>query len=151
MLGILTINAAGFRNLRKKSSGRRPKTTGANCSVLNVHNCSSTRARKSVDRKSSQQIRLKLELKSACLILAAVVVFSGAFYLFQVNSLTAKGYELKELQNNLAILQETNKKNRIQEVELMSMYNIEKFTENLNLVDLNDVTYLELNGPVAMK
>lgn len=92
-----------------------------------------------------------MDLKSACLILVAAVVFSGAFYLFQVNSLAAKGYELKELQKNLASLQETNKKGRIQEVELMSMYNIEKVTQDLDLVNLSNVTYLELNGPVAMK
>ena len=92
-----------------------------------------------------------MEIKSAWLALAAVVVFSGALYLFQVNSLAAKGYELKELQNSLLSLQEANKKGRIQEVELMSMYNIEKVTQNSDLVSLNNATYLELNGPVAMK
>ena len=150
MLGISTINTTGFRNFRNGSSGHKSKTAGNSCSVLNMRQ-SNGRCTRVSNRRKSSQIGLKIELKTACLALAAVVVFSGACYLFQVNSLAAKGYELKELQNSLASLQESNKKGRIQEVELMSMYNIEKVTGNLDLVNLSDVTYLEPSGSVAMK
>ncbi|GEM_PF-1421140 len=150
MLGISTIRIFGFGSFNRGNSSRRKKTVASNCSVLNMRQCSSRGVRKNASQRSSR-VDLKMELKSAWLVLATVVVFSGAFYLFQVNSLTAKGYELKELQNNLLSLQEANKKGRIQEVELMSMYNIEKVTQNSDLVSLNDVTYLELNSPVAMK
>lgn len=151
MLGISTIDIAGVRSFGRGNAGRQRHAATSNCSVLNMRQCNGTRAKRNFNRKSAQQINLKLELKSAWLVLAAVVVFSGAFYLFQVNSLAAKGYELKELQNNLVSLQEINKKGRIQEVELMSMYNIEKVTQNSDLVSLSNATYLELTGPVAMK
>lgn len=151
MLGISTIDIFGLGNFGKGNSGHRKRAVVSNCSVLNMRQCNGSRAKKDFNRKSSQQINLKMELKNACFILVVAVVFSGAFYLFQVNSLAAKGYELKELQKNLAGLQEANKKGRIQEVELMSMYNIEKVTQDLDLVNLSNVTYLELNGPVAMK
>lgn len=151
MLGISTINTAGFRSFEKGIAGNRKKATTSNCSVLNMRQCNGTRSRKNSSRKNVQQINLKLELKSACFILAATVVFSGAFYLYQVNDLASKGYELRDLQDRVATLQATNKKGTIQEVELMSMYNIEKVTQNLDLVNMSDVKYLELNSPVAMK
>jgi len=150
MLGISTINIFGLRNFSKGNSGHRKKTAASNCSVLNMRHCHYRGVKKNASQRGSQ-INLKLELKSAWLALVAIVVFSGAFYLFQVNSLAAKGYELKALQSSLLSLQEANKKSRIQEVELMSMYNIEKVTQDLDLVSLNNATYLELNGPVAMK
>ncbi|MFA7319349.1 MAG: hypothetical protein WC022_02010 [Parcubacteria group bacterium] len=150
MLGISTIDIFGLGNFGKGNSGHRKRTAVSNCSVLNMRECSSRGVKKNANQRNSQ-INLKMEIKSAWLALAAVVVFSGALYLFQVNSLAAKGYELKELQNSLLSLQEANKKGRIQEVELMSMYNIEKVTQNSDLVSLNNATYLELNGPVAMK
>ena len=151
MLGISTINTFGFRNSVKRNFNQKRKVTGANCSVLSMRQCTGTRAKKNSTRKNPQQVELKLELKSAWFILAGIVAFAGAFYLYQVNSLAAKGYELTDLQNKVGVLQEANKKNRIQEVELMSMYNIEKATQNSNLVSLSDASYLELNGPVAMK
>lgn len=150
MFGSSTINAIGLRNFKSANSGRRLKIVGANCSVLNMRQCHARRAKKNGAQKSLP-LNLKMEVKTACLTLVAIIVFSGTYYLFQVNSLASKGYELKELQNKVATLEEANKKGRIKEVELMSMYNIEKVTENLDLVNLNDVTYLELNGPVAMK
>jgi hypothetical protein len=101
--------------------------------------------------KSLATVDLKLELKTAWVGLVLVCIFSGVFYLYEVNDLAAKGYELKELQSKVASLQETNKKGVIKKVELMSMYNIEKATQNSNLVSLNNATYLELNGPMAMK
>ncbi len=150
MLGSSTINIFSPRNFGKRSSGHGRKAAVSNCSVLNMRQCNGVRAKKDFSRKNSQ-ISLKLELKNAWFVLAAAVVFSGAIYLYQVNDLTAKGYELTSLQDKVANLQETNKKGVIQEVELMSMYNIEKATQNSNLVSLNNATYLVLNGPVAMK
>ena len=49
------------------------------------------------------------------------------------------------------MLKKENEQEKIKEVELRSMRNIEKSIENLNLVSSNEVSFLEINGPVAMK
>lgn len=75
----------------------------------------------------------------------------GAFYLYQVNSIATKGYEIRDLESQIHDLQKESKKMEIREVELRSMDNIEKASQNLNLVNSDQVTYVEINGPVAMK
>jgi len=93
----------------------------------------------------------KIGFMSAILILVAVVVVSGAFYLYQVNDLATKGYEMREVENGIRELKKINERNRIREVELKSMYNLEKTTQDLNMVNSDEISYLEINGPVAMK
>ncbi len=83
--------------------------------------------------------------------LLALVVFSGAFYLYQVNNIAIKGYEIGEFENKIQQLQKDGQKLEIKEVELKSMYNIEKSLPDLNLVSSSAISYIETNGPVAMK
>ncbi len=78
-------------------------------------------------------------------------LLSGAFYLFQVNDLATKGFEIKEAENEIKNLQEAGKKLQIRETELRSMYAIERDARNLNLVNYSNVSYVEINGPMAMK
>jgi hypothetical protein len=92
-----------------------------------------------------------LGVRKAGLALALAIFFSGAFYLYQVNDLANKGYEMKEVENKIAQLRQANERSKIQEVELRSMYNIEKSTGKFNLKNSSHISYLELNGPVAMK
>ena len=92
-----------------------------------------------------------LDLKSVAIILIAISFGLGFFYLYQVNDLATKGYEIGKMEREISELSEINKKNRIKEVELKSMYNIEKTAEDFDLVSVKGITYLNLNGPVAMK
>lgn len=75
----------------------------------------------------------------------------GAFYLYQVNDTVTKGYEIRELESRIQELNRESKKMEIREVELKSMYNIEKASQDLNLVSSGEVSYIEINGPVAMR
>jgi predicted PurR-regulated permease PerM len=92
-----------------------------------------------------------LSLLSVCFVLIVVVVTLGAYYLYQVNDLATKGYEMKDMEIRIQQLQKENKKMQIKEIELRSMYNLEKATENLDLVNAQNVTYVEMKSPVAMK
>jgi len=93
----------------------------------------------------------KTGLDVAVFVMVVCLVFAGALYLYQVNNISIKGYEVKAIENRIQGLEEENQKLRIREVESRSMYNIEKNTENLNLVNAVNVTYVEMNGPMAMK
>lgn len=84
-------------------------------------------------------------------VLIAVAFLAGALYLYQVNSIATKGYEYKEVENRIQKSEREINKLKIQEVELKSMYNIEKATEGLDLVTSSEISYLDIAGPVAMK
>lgn len=93
----------------------------------------------------------KLNLVSLVFVVAISTFMAGAFYLYQVNNIATKSYEIRDLENQIQELGKESKKMEIREVELRSMYNIEKASQDLNLVNSTDVTYVEIGGPVAMK
>jgi len=84
-------------------------------------------------------------------VLVAAIFFGGALYLYQVNDLATKGYEIKDIEKRIQDLEREGKKMKIKEVELKSMYNIEKSTEELDLVSPQNITYVEMDSSVAMK
>lgn len=84
-------------------------------------------------------------------LVAALVCVLGVFYIFEINNMATKGYEIKALENQMGVLKKENEKLKIQEAELKSMYNIEEKTKDLNMVVPKDVSYLNLPGDVAMK
>ena len=95
------------------------------------------------------RIRIGLSVLAAALMLA--IFIAGAFYLYQVNSIATKGYEVKDIEKKIQESEKEINKLKIMEVELKSMYNIEKATEEMNLITTSGISYLEVDGPVAMK
>jgi hypothetical protein len=103
------------------------------------------------EKKSVAVGSTKISLVAWSFILAAAVIFSGAFYLFQVNSIATQSFEIKKIKNQIQDAEKENKKLKIKEIELKSMYNIEKATQEFKLVSPEDISYVEIDGPVAMK
>lgn len=138
MSRVLTIN----RNARKRTVG-----ASLNCSVFSMQESVKTK------RVNSQNCRgsVTFSSKATVIILVFMAFVCGSFYLYQVNDLATKGYEIRDIENEIKKLKADNEKNKIQEVELKSMHNIEKVAEDLNLVSSKDSTYINLKGPVAMK
>jgi len=137
---ILNKSAASIKNSRMQ----RTSTTfrrGAFC-TLN---------RKPSKERTFVAGSAQINLVSLAFMMIISTFACGAFYLYQVNSIATKGYEVRDLQNQIQDLQKDSKKMEIHEVELRSMYNIEKASKDLNLVNSDKVSYVELNGPVAMK
>ena len=138
MSRVLTIN----RNARKRIAG-----ASLNCSVFSM------RGKTNIKRSNSQNCRgsVNFSPKSVMVLLFLMIFAFGSFYLYQVNDLATKGYEIRDIENEIKKLKADNEKNKIQEVELKSMHNIEKAAQNLNLVSLKNSTYINLKSPVAMK
>lgn len=132
MSGVLTRNWGGDIAFRRRtaSPGR------------------SFASRKSRKRESNAS---SADFKSMLFVMAGCCIFAGAFYLYQVNNIAIKGYEMKEVENRIQDLEKENQRLKIREVESRSMYNIEKSTEGLNLINSANITYVEMRGPVAMK
>jgi cell division protein FtsL len=149
MATILTVNKSGLGNFPRGASCQLKRRSDKNLRVLCINKRTVGRRETAVAAK--KQGSTEIGLTGAVAILISVVVICGAFYLYQVNALVSKGYAVQRLESQIADLQKANDNGNIQETELRSMYNIEKSTQNLGLVSSSDATYLELNGPVAMK
>lgn len=115
---------------------------------LTITNSSSARFG---ERKKSISARPQMGRVTLSFLLVALVCAAGVFYIFEVNNMATKGYEIRNLENQLNKLQKENETLRIQEAELKSMYKIEEKTKDLNMVAPKDVSYLNLPGNVAMK
>ncbi|MEI6587622.1 MAG: hypothetical protein WCO05_01595 [Candidatus Moraniibacteriota bacterium] len=129
--------------------------------IINKHNSQNyheSASRKVQDDKSSfvgliasKKGSVKIGLASMGFLVVFFVVFSCAYYLFQVNDLAVKGYDIRELENKISELEKENKQMQIREMELRSMYVIEKSAQDFNLVSPANVTYLEVNNTVAIR
>ncbi|MFA4817227.1 MAG: hypothetical protein WC608_00715 [Parcubacteria group bacterium] len=91
------------------------------------------------------------DLKTGIFFLAVCFFVAGSAYLYQVNGIVAKGYEIREKETRIQELEKESQQLKIKEVELKSMYNIEKSMDDLNLVTSAGVSYIEENEPMAMK
>ncbi|MFZ5982710.1 MAG: hypothetical protein ACOYS2_04050 [Patescibacteria group bacterium] len=93
----------------------------------------------------------KISLVAVAAFVFAVLILGGMVYLFQVNDLATKGFEVREIETRIDDLQEERKNLKLKETELKSMYNLEKEVKDLNLVNCSNISYIEKDGPLAMK
>lgn len=84
-------------------------------------------------------------------ILVTVICIMGFLYIYEVNNLATKGFQIKDLEAQLESEKKDNENLNIRSAELKSMYNIEEKTKDLNMVAPKDVSYLNIPGNVAMK
>jgi len=83
--------------------------------------------------------------------MVALIVIFTIFYLCQTNNLATKGYKIKNLEDKVAELREKNKKFELEIAELRSTERITKEVENLKMVSVARVEYLQADGTaVAM-
>jgi len=80
-----------------------------------------------------------------------IIFILGGLYLFQVNTVAVQGIDMRDAETKIRDLKSEQKKMEIKEVELKSMYQIEKSTKDLDLVNADTVSYMELDNSVAMK
>lgn len=76
------------------------------------------------------------------LILLSLIVILGLTYLFVINSLSTKGYEIKKLQSQLNQLESEQKSLQVQASNLQSIDHIQQTAKLLNFVPATNVTYV---------
>jgi cell division protein FtsL len=84
-------------------------------------------------------------------LLVVLICTAGVFYIFEVNNVATQGYKIKELEQKMQNLKDSNEKLKIREAELRSMYNIEEKTKQLDMTAPQNVSYMSLPGNTAMK
>ncbi|HRZ95414.1 MAG TPA: hypothetical protein P5262_02510 [Candidatus Moranbacteria bacterium] len=144
MQRIITLNSCSFR-----SAGFSEKPAARE--RMNPSRVLSMGDKKIPKNESKSKGSAKIVFLALFSVLVAAIFFGGALYLYQVNDLATKGYEIKDIEKRIQDLEREGKKMKIKEVELKSMYNIEKSTEELDLVSPQNITYVEMDSSVAMK
>ena len=77
--------------------------------------------------------------------LVVLIVAFGFIYLFQINTLGTRGYEIRQLEQSIKVMQTENKALQIQSSTLSSITKIQQEAETLNMVPATEVTYLKEN------
>jgi hypothetical protein len=103
------------------------------------------------NKKIANQGSAPIGLVGACFTVIVFLVLAGGFYLYQVNDLATKGYDIRKLETEIQDLKKQSQQFKIKEVELQSMENIERSRESLNLVSSSEFSYAQIEGPVAMR
>jgi cell division protein FtsL len=76
-------------------------------------------------------------------LLIAFIVVLGFVYLFQINSLGTRGYEIRQLEQKIKIMQTENKALQIQSSSLSSITYIQKKAESFNMIPATNATYMK--------
>ncbi|MBX4191838.1 MAG: hypothetical protein KW804_03500 [Candidatus Doudnabacteria bacterium] len=91
---------------------------------------------KNKTKSSVSTYRLNLAIVSSTLIL-------GLAYLFMINSLSTKGYEIKKLDEQLREMEAGQKSLQMQAADLQSINRIQTEAQKLNYVPVNQAAYLK--------
>ncbi len=100
--------------------------------------------------KKSQDIGQFFSLKLAFFVLFLMVGVSSLAYLFQINQLATMGQEINIAEEMLEELKEQNKFLEIQVAQLKSSYHFENERERLNLVNPEQVSFVEIKKDDSM-
>ena len=79
-----------------------------------------------------------------------MIVFLGFGYVFQINALGTKGYEIKKVEQKIQAMEEQQKTLQLESADLQSIEKIQLQSAASNFVPSNNVTYLK-DGSFALK
>lgn len=88
-----------------------------------------------------------VQLRTFLIIFAVVCLFG---YLGIINNSSTLGIEYAKLQNEIQTLQETNNELKIQIANRQSIAQIEQLASQLNMVKVDQYTYLDTDTAVAV-
>lgn len=80
---------------------------------------------------------------STNLILLVIIAMLALSYLFMVNSLGTKGYEIRKMEQQLRSIESTQKNLQVEASDLESINHLQLEAQKLNFVPATNVTYLK--------
>jgi cell division protein FtsB len=141
----------------------RPKINPAPCSRQNVQSNrsflgtlgskagSKILSRNGAKRKTNTKTQNNNGFINIKLMAGALLIMAGILYIYSINSAAVKGYQMRQIENQISDLQKQNDKLKIQEAELKSLYHVEEATKDLNMAQTTNVSYVEQTSPFALK
>lgn len=95
----------------------------------------------------------KLTFKQKISIFLVIpTVLLTVVYLFQINDLAIKGFEIRSLENKIKELEQENKNIKLKATELQDLSNIMKDLETeLNMVKVEHIEYISSSAPATAR
>ena len=89
------------------------------------------------------KIKSEMSIHRLNLMMLAAILLFGLVYLFVVNSLGTKGYEIRNLESKVQQLEIDQKHLQIQASDMQSLNRIQIDAQKLNFVPTSNITYLK--------
>jgi len=102
-------------------------------------------------RKRAIRSEKKVGKITAIFVLVLMICASGVMYIFQVNKLATIGYEIKQREKTIDDLKKENEQLKVKAAELKSIYQLETKKEEMQMKKPDQVSFIEMETPVAMK
>jgi len=115
---------------------------------LTITNSTSTRIGSRKKALNSEKVKIgKITLN---FILVILICMAGVIYIYEVNRLAVRGYEISSLEKQIQEIREENERIKIRAAEIKSMYKIEEEMKQINMSAPKNVTYIQLPGQMAI-
>lgn len=82
-------------------------------------------------------------------LLIVTLIFIISFYLWMQSELVSEGFKLREYREQINQLKEDSQKLNIEEIKLQAFKDFDKIKQDLNLVNVDKVSYLKEISPVV--
>ena len=92
---------------------------------------------------SKRKTKSSVSTKILNLSILIAMIFFGLLYMFEVNTLGTKAYEIRNLEQQVRQIEETQKNLQIQASDLQSINHIQTNAQQLNFVPATNITYLK--------
>lgn len=112
-----------------------------------------SRSRQGVYHKRQNTVGLRLRLGNISLGFLIVVLIGilGLLYISQINSVAVAGYTIKEADKKIEDLKRANKELNLELARLQSVGNIKNESQRLQMVELIQANYRNVQKAVAVK
>lgn len=81
-----------------------------------------------------------------------VLIFVGfSTYMISMSKLSVSGFKVSEVEKNIKVLEEENKKLTLELSNIKKMATIEEFGASKKMIKVNKIDYIDLVSSVAMK
>ncbi len=92
---------------------------------------------------AKKQHKVSVSVKVLNLSILSAIVLFGLVYMFEINTLGTKGYEIRKLEQQVREIQNDQKNLQIEASSLQSIDLIQEQATKLNFVPSTNVTYLK--------
>lgn len=81
----------------------------------------------------------------------AIVLFLAAGYVAQISAVSSKGYQIRDLEGQIAELKEQNEKLELKVAENQAVRSVDEKVKNMGLVPTSKVEYVMATVPAVAK
>lgn len=114
---------------------------------------SATRKTKRTTQAQSKSVALRLfDIRTLNVMIVVVGALFFVAYLAVNNQASTKGFTIRELERDIAVLEDSQRRLDVETVSLQSMKHVEGRIGDLGMVPVTDVDYIDISPPtVAVK